>query len=217
MFFFFSFLGLTYNGKDDTGKTKWDGLANVDLWKLENATEFNHYIQSFNINTNHWVAQYIYKRLKFLGNRYVSQAAALLFLSVWHGFHSGYYVCFFFEFIVMYMEKDVGFKSTKITFNVVNFNFFSQFQSILQTNEQLSSFFKKSPINVIVYVLLRLYTFVFMGWCLVPFALLTFERYWKAYGALNYIGVVFFGFYPFLYGPILRLLLKKKRQQVKED
>lgn len=87
---------------------KWDGLANVDLWRLESSTEFNHYIQSFNINTNHWVAQYIYKRLKFMGNRYISQAATLLFLSIWHGFHSGYYICFLFEFTVMYMEKDVS-------------------------------------------------------------------------------------------------------------
>lgn len=102
------FIGLSYNGKDENGQTKWNGLANVDLWKLENATEFNHYIQSFNINTNHWVAQYIYKRLKFMNNRYISQGAALLFLSVWHGFHSGYYVCFLFEFLVMYMEKDVS-------------------------------------------------------------------------------------------------------------
>ena len=85
----------------------WNGLENVKPWLLENATEFNHYIQSFNVNTNGWVAQYIYKRLKFLGNRHISQASVLLFLAVWHGFHSGYYVCFVFEFLVIYLEKDV--------------------------------------------------------------------------------------------------------------
>ena len=54
------------------------------------------------------LCRYIYKRLKFLGNRYISQAAALTFLAVWHGLHSGYYMCFLLEFVVMKLEKDVS-------------------------------------------------------------------------------------------------------------
>lgn len=38
----------------------------------------------------------------------MSQGITLLFLAVWHGFHLGYYVCFFMEFIVMLFEKDVS-------------------------------------------------------------------------------------------------------------
>lgn len=53
--------------------------------------------------------RYVYKRLKFLGNRSLSQAVALVFLAAWHGLHIGYYVCFFNEFIVMTFEKDVSF------------------------------------------------------------------------------------------------------------
>nr|CAD7458743.1 unnamed protein product [Timema tahoe] len=53
--------------------------------------------------------RYVYKRLKFMGNRYISQAAALMFLAVWHGLHSGYYMCFAMEFLVMKLEKDVSF------------------------------------------------------------------------------------------------------------
>ena len=52
--------------------------------------------------------RYIYKRLKFLGNRVCSQFLALLFLAAWHGHHFGYYVCFFMEFIIMIFEKDVS-------------------------------------------------------------------------------------------------------------
>jgi lysophospholipid acyltransferase 5 len=55
--------------------------------------------------------------MKFLGNRYISQAAALVFLAVWHGLHSGYYMCFLLEFVLMKFEKDV---ST----NVLNFKFY---------------------------------------------------------------------------------------------
>lgn len=49
--------GLTYNGQDSSGKHQWDGCANVKLKVFEGATKFGHYIASFNINTNHWVAQ----------------------------------------------------------------------------------------------------------------------------------------------------------------
>ena len=52
------------------------------------------------------VMNYVYKRLKFLNNRYVSQLSALVFLAVWHGWHSGYYLTFFNEFIVINFEKD---------------------------------------------------------------------------------------------------------------
>ena len=49
---------------------------------------------------------YVYKRLKFMNNRYVSQLSALVFLAVWHGWHSGYYLTFFNEFIVINFEKE---------------------------------------------------------------------------------------------------------------
>ncbi|KAJ8950775.1 hypothetical protein NQ318_011268 [Aromia moschata] len=183
--------GLAYNGDDENGSPKWDGVENIKLTIFENTTEFNHYIKSFNLNTNQWVAQYVYKRLKFLGNRYVSQFAALLFLAVWHGYHTGYYVCFFFEFIVMYMERDI--------------------KSIVKSNEKLSNFFSSSTVQLPLQILLRVYTFVFMGWCLLPFALLNFERYWKAFGNASYVGIMLFVMWPLLYAPILKYFLKKKR------
>lgn len=106
---FIDFLaGMSHNGKSATGEIQWDGVENVKLGIFENTTQFNHYIQSFNINTNVWVAQYIYKRLKFMNNRHISQFASLLFLALWHGFHTGYYVCFMFEFLIIYFERDVS-------------------------------------------------------------------------------------------------------------
>lgn len=107
LIFVLTFLGISYN-KGPNGEAQWNGVENIKLSIFENTLEFNDYIKSFNVNTNQWVAQYIYKRLKFLGNRHVSQIAALLFLALWHGFHSGYYICFFFEFAVIYMERDVS-------------------------------------------------------------------------------------------------------------
>ncbi|KAL3270466.1 hypothetical protein HHI36_021013 [Cryptolaemus montrouzieri] len=173
--------GITYNGTDQSGKKLWNGLENVKLARFESATQFNHYIQSFNINTNHWVAHYIYKRLKFLGNRHLSQAGALLFLAVWHGYHSGYFVCFLCEFLVIYVERDIS--------------------SIIKSSEKLTQIFDQALVDIAVKLLLRLYTFVFMGFCLVPFVLLNLEKYWEVYISINYSGVVLFFYIRFYGGP----------------
>ena len=70
---YFDFSGLAYNGRNDNGDILWNGGANVKLMIYENATRFQHMIDSFNINTNAWVMSYIYKRLRFLNNKILSQ------------------------------------------------------------------------------------------------------------------------------------------------
>ena len=52
--------------------------------------------------------RYVYKRLKFLGNKIISQSVSLVFLSVWHGYYEGYHICFFFEFLTVQFEQQVG-------------------------------------------------------------------------------------------------------------
>lgn len=162
--------GITYNGKNGQGKNQWNGCANVKLRVFENATRFGHLIQSFNINTNAWVAEYIYKRLKFLGNRVCSQFLALLFLAAWHGHHFGYYVCFFMEFIIMIFEKDV--------------------EILMAKNETVSFLLTDAKLAPLRWLVGKVYVFIFMGYCLAPFAL--FNHYWIIYGSLYYMGFVFF-------------------------
>ncbi|XP_060533674.1 lysophospholipid acyltransferase 5 [Cylas formicarius] len=180
--------GVAYNGEKN-GVTHWDGVENVKLSVFENTTEFNHYIMSFNTNTNQWIARYIYKRLKFFGNKNVSQFAALLFLAAWHGVHSGYYLTFLFELVVMYMEREV--------------------KSIVKSNERLSRFFRDPNVKLVRNLVLRLYTFVFMGWSLLPFALLTWQRYWIAFANCNYAGFLLFWLWPIVYAPLLRFVFAK--------
>lgn len=74
---------------------------------FENTSKYGHYVESFNVQTNTWVANYVYKRLRFLNNRMLSHLGALFFLAIWHGFHSGYYITFLLEFMVIRMEKEV--------------------------------------------------------------------------------------------------------------
>ncbi|KAJ1528521.1 hypothetical protein ONE63_006928 [Megalurothrips usitatus] len=182
--------GITYNGKDDKNVTKWDGCANVRLSVFEGCTKFNHYIIAFNTNTNHWISQYVYKRLKFLNSKVASQLGALGFLAIWHGFHSGYYVCFFNEFIVMLMEKEV--------------------ETLLARNEKAAAFLSSPLVSPFIWVILKLYTFVFMGFCLVPFVLLSFNRYWAVYKGIYFSGyILFLGWH--LYAPLVRKALRPSR------
>lgn len=101
-------IGFTYNGIDEDGLPDWSGCSNVKLYLLETGNTMQHYVHSFNVNTNQWVAQYIFKRLKFLNNRNISYTAALTFLAVWHGFHSGYYMAFIMEYLIVSVEKQVS-------------------------------------------------------------------------------------------------------------
>ena len=92
-------------------KTKEETLhhengTNVKVWTIVKCNVMSDFVDGFNINTNKWVANYCYKRLAFLGNRMYSQIASLLFLALWHGFHSGYWTCFFYEFMTITVEKE---------------------------------------------------------------------------------------------------------------
>ena len=40
-----------------------------------------------------------------MNNKFYSQAVTMTFLAIWHGFHSGYYLTFFNEILVMQFEK----------------------------------------------------------------------------------------------------------------
>lgn len=108
----FCVIGLSYspkNGKIGSDTTDdWTACSNVKLILLETGCRMLHYVHSFNVNTNNWVASYVYKRLKFLNNRTMSYAGALLFLAIWHGFHSGYYMAFALEYIIITFEKQVS-------------------------------------------------------------------------------------------------------------
>lgn len=145
--------GLTFKGlkpKEEEDKKKgaeeedWSACANIDVRRFEMATEFNHYIQSFNINTNRWAARHIFKRLVFLGNKDLSQLLTLIFLAVWHGFHTGYYMTFLFEYIVVHIDRDAA--------------------KIKNGNAQLKALCEKGPAKYAVFALQKTYAFVGLGW-----------------------------------------------------
>ena len=52
--------------------------------------------------------RYVFKRLKWLGNKMLSYAMTLTFVALWHGVWPGYYLNFSMEFIVIMVERSVG-------------------------------------------------------------------------------------------------------------
>ncbi|XP_011198184.2 lysophospholipid acyltransferase 5 [Bactrocera dorsalis] len=166
-------LGISYAGKQENGKHDWSGCSNVNLIILETGYTMQHYVHSFNINTNQWLGQYVYKRLKFLNNRTISYAAALGFLAVWHGFHSGYYMAFFNEYMTVTVEK--------------------QFASVwAKTNIDMYADIVSPPFvyPALKYFIQKLYDLFVIGWCMTPFILLSYSRWMKAYSAVNYFVLI---------------------------
>ncbi|XP_064545966.1 lysophospholipid acyltransferase 5 [Drosophila montana] len=167
-------IGFTYMGKDAFGNPDWSGCSNVKLSLLEAGNTMQHYVQSFNVNTNQWVGHYIFKRLKFLNNRNISYAAALGFLAVWHGYHSGYYMAFLMEYMIVSTEKQIEFVYTK--------------HVLPKYGEMLND---SQIYTVLSFLCLKSYNIVYMGWCLTSFAFLKYERWITVYSAVNYFGFIY--------------------------
>lgn len=98
--------GLGYAGRDPkTGKIQWDAVTNFKPFIFERATNISQMLISFNVNTNGWVKEYVFKRLRFLGNKHLSNLGSLFFLAIWHGFAPGYFLNFFMEFVDVLAER----------------------------------------------------------------------------------------------------------------
>lgn len=178
--------GLTFAGKNDNGDEDWTACTNIKITLYEFGRNFGQYIQAFNIQTNFWVAHYVYKRLKFLGNKHASHLLALFFLAVWHGFHSGYYMTFFMEFAFVVFEKNI--------------------EAVIYRNDAAQKFLEQPIVNTLLWGIQNCYVVAFGGWNLVPFVFLSFGKWWQVYKTLNYFGFIVFPM-AFLAGPVLKVLL----------
>ncbi|TEA30535.1 hypothetical protein DBR06_SOUSAS12410088, partial [Sousa chinensis] len=152
--------GLGFHGLDELGRAKWDTCANMKVWLFETDPRFTGTIASFNINTNAWVARYFFKRLKFLGNKQLSQGLSLLFLSLWHGLHSGYLVCFQMEFLIVIVERQAA--------------------SLIQDSPALSSLASVRVLQPLYYLVQQTIHWLFMGYSMTAFCLFTWDKWLKS-------------------------------------
>lgn len=111
--------------RNDSSEDKWDGVRDFHISRFELGYTCQSMVDSFNYNTNQWsgrcaiplvaidlliaACRYVFRRLRFLGNRVLSHGVTLLFLAVWHGYHLGYFLLFAFEFACVIAEKQVCF------------------------------------------------------------------------------------------------------------
>ena len=169
------------------GTILWNGGANVRLQLYETASALAQNIQSFNITTNEWSKIYIYKRCRFLNNRSLSYGMTLAFLAVWHGFHSGYFLTFFFQFLIANFE-------TQFFWMVDN-------SPIIREMKKYISFQIATKIMGILY---NLFMFPHFN-C--PLVLLNWDIYYPVLWSTRAMVLVFFGTWPIWKIP-LKMLLK---------
>lgn len=192
-------IGLSYDGKDEDGKPKWEGLNNFKFRKFFFGAFFQDIIESFNIQTNRWSGRYVFKRLRFLGNRTASHVLTLIYLSVWHGFYIGYLVMFVLEFVTMIVEKEV-----RITFyKVTNIGF----------DELPLS--KRIPLQVFG----ALFKFLACGFYVQSFMLLRWRRFSIVYKSVYWWPVVVFVGWFVIGKPLLTMIARsnKKRSDTTGD
>ncbi|EPQ28369.1 uncharacterized protein PFL1_04196 [Pseudozyma flocculosa PF-1] len=90
--------GLGYYGIDPaTGKTKWNRCRNVDIASIEFANNWKELLDAWNMNTNVWLRNNVYKRIARPGKKpgFKSTMTTFLTSAFWHGLAPGYYLSFF--------------------------------------------------------------------------------------------------------------------------
>lgn len=185
--------GLGYNGRSEKGVVRWDGCSNVHLLLFETAYTFQHVIDAFNLNTNQWMFKYVYKRLRFLGNKLISHFLTLVFVALWHGIAPGFFLCFIGEFVIIVIEQQL----------------LGLCRQVIKKPFASFPLFVKIPI-ILLGVCLRLTGVAFF---LIPFFLRRADHTHKVWLSLYYvypIGIcAWFLLYPTVIRPIAGVLMKK--------
>jgi len=189
------FSGLSFVEQRQDGSVDWRGCANVKVHRLETAVCFGNIIEAFNINTNNWVAVYVFKRLKFLGNKVISQVATLIFLAIWHGFHAGYYLTFFNEFVTIMVER--------------------QFLSTWGKSAKVAKWKSHPAYSTVTSVLGWLWVWAFLPHAFIPFSLLLWSTSMQAYAStFFFMYIVYASWFLFLRGALKQALPSAPKEKV---
>jgi len=79
----------------------------IEIWDQMSHPPINPFFNFENLLIFSQISSHIFKRLKWLGNKYYSHLITLLYLAVWHGYHLGYFMLFAFEFMCMVAQEQV--------------------------------------------------------------------------------------------------------------
>ena len=189
--------GLAYNGRSEDGDIIWNGGANVRVWMLETCPCYHKLIQSFNINTNAWVKTYVYKRCKFLKNQMLSQLITVVFLAIWHGTHSGYYLAFLYQILSVRFEK--------------------QFFGMVNNSAWVNKLYQNSVFERASKVLGYFYFWFTLPHCFLPFFLLSYEVYAPILLTTKCVVLIFFGSWPLWKFLVKMVLIPRKNEHAATD
>ena len=165
--------GVAYDGES------YYSCANIYVVKFETTPTFGGIIKSFNLKTNAFAAKHVYKRLKFFGNRHVSQGLTLLFLAIWHGIDTGYFMTFGMEFLIMLME-------TQIT---------GMIKDLSNKSDTVKQILDNKIVQIVVYILLKTYLIYLLGYSFVTMMLVKYRFWFPVLRAVYFYGhVITIGF-----------------------
>jgi len=105
--------GIGYNGIDpSTNRARWDRLTNIKPLEIETAQNARAYLGFWNINTNHWLRNYMYLRVTPKGKKPGFRATLATFVTsaFWHGFYPGYYMAFILASFVQTIAKSQSYR-----------------------------------------------------------------------------------------------------------
>ena len=186
--------GLSYNGEREDGSTDWSACAGIRVIPLETALYTRQVIASFNLTTNEWAMQHVYKKCRFLNSKIASQSITLMFLAAFHGFLPGYFICFGHEIIIVTVEKQV------MDYGMLKLGPVSSWPLIAR---------------IILVPFAYLYHLFAMALTLGVFQLLTLDKCLTFMSALNYYTV-----YAYLFllplGKFLEIQVRKERRRTEE-
>ncbi|RCN46331.1 MBOAT family protein [Ancylostoma caninum] len=177
--------GLGYNGKDKDGNDRWDCVRDVHVWLWETGHDFSSAIASFNCGTNTFAKNHIFRRLRWLGSKAGAHLTTLGYLAIWHGYHLGYFLLFFFEFGCMVAQE--------------------QLYALIDRTPGWAEFNAKPAVRPFIWLFGRLTVMYSMGFGFLCFGLVKTKFWIGPLKSLYFVGFVVF----FVVWPIVHYVLKK--------
>ncbi|KAF8580586.1 MBOAT-domain-containing protein [Ramaria rubella] len=88
--------GLGFSGYTASGGSQWNGAANVNILSIEWPPNFKILLDSWNMKTNVWLRETMYKRVARKGKKPGFKSSMITFITsaFWHGIAGGYYLTF---------------------------------------------------------------------------------------------------------------------------
>lgn len=193
-----SLIGISYNGRDEKGRVKWDRIKMVNIVKFKFARNIvRDMVPNWNMMSQHWLNKYVHQRFIRLGvSKGHSRWLTFVVSAIWHGLYPGYYL--FFVQCALFMEV-----SNMLYALVAPFIF-----------EEDRKTPKYPLFNAIVTPILTTTT---LDYLVINFQLMSFWGGYQATKALYFIGHIIMIIITVLYFITSPLRRKKKRIKKSDD